>query len=177
MRLHWSGGSSTHSAAPLWLLMATAIFWFFVLYGLLPLGSRFCLIVGSSSFNLIFCSFLQSCYHFLPYHSVIHAMMLFDPSLLGLFGSAAYSSLNDLIWSLDFLLHCLRAPMSHLFPLRHPWFICFPWVFSAFFLILCSHGLFLIHFGFPSPITSSFILGAHGLSISHLLSFHALPSN
>ena len=35
--------------------------------------------------------------HFLPYHSTIPTVMLFDPSLLGLFGSVAYFSLNDSI--------------------------------------------------------------------------------
>ena len=55
----------------------------------------------------------QSYHHFLSYHSIIPAVMLFDPSLLGLFGPAAYSSLNDSTWSLDFLLHCLWAPLSH----------------------------------------------------------------
>ena len=55
----------------------------------------------------------QSYHHFLLYHSIIPAVMLFDPSLLGLFGPAAYSSLNDSTWSLGFLLHCLWAPLSH----------------------------------------------------------------
>ena len=40
---------------------------------------------------------LRSCSHFLQYHFAILAVMLFDPSLLGLFGPAAYSSLNDSI--------------------------------------------------------------------------------
>ena len=79
MRLSWSRGSSAHSTAPLWLLMSSAIFWFFILYGLLLLGVGLCLIAGSSSFSLLFYSFLQSCYHFLPYHSDIPAVMLFDP--------------------------------------------------------------------------------------------------
>ena len=130
--------------------------------------------MGFSSFSLPFCSFLQFCYHFLPYHSIIPAVMLFDPSLLGLFRLAAYSSLNDLVWSLGFLLHCLRAPVSHLFPLGHPWPICFPWASSAIFLILHSYRFLLTPLGFPDPITLSFILGAHGLSISLLLSLLAL---
>ena len=57
-------------------------------------GLGFCLIVGFSSFKSFFCSFLQSL-RFLSYHSAIPAVVLFDPSLLGLFGLVAYSSLND----------------------------------------------------------------------------------
>ena len=41
----------------------------------------------------------RSCPHFLPYHFAILVVMFFDLSLLDLFGPAAYSSLNDLIWS------------------------------------------------------------------------------
>ena len=100
MRWPRSGGLSAHSAAHSWLLMTWAIFWFPILYDLLPLAAGLCLIMGFSSFNLLFCSFLQSCYHFLLYHSTILAMILFDPSLLGLFGPIAYSSLNNSVWSL-----------------------------------------------------------------------------
>ena len=46
MRLSCSGGLSAHFAAHPWLLMAWAIFWFLILYGLLPLGAGLCLIVG-----------------------------------------------------------------------------------------------------------------------------------
>ena len=120
MRWPWFGSSSAHSVTHPWFLIVWAIFWFPILYGLLPLGAELCLIVDFFSFILLFYSFLQFCYHFLPYHSVISAVMLFDPSLLGLFRPAAYSSLNDLVWSLGFLLHYLRAPVSHLFPLGHP---------------------------------------------------------
>ena len=45
---------------------------------------------------------------FLSYHSAIPAVGSFDPCLLGLFGPAAYSSLNDLIWSLDLYLCYFR---------------------------------------------------------------------
>ena len=120
LHLTWFGGLSAHSATYPWLLMAWAIFWFLILYGPLPLRAGLCLIVGFSSFNLLFCSFLQFCYHFLLYHSVIPAVMLFDPSLLGLFGHAAYSSLSDSIGHLGFVLQCLWAFLSHLFPLGHP---------------------------------------------------------
>ena len=174
MRLPWSGGLSAHSAAHPWLLMAWAIIWLPILYGLFLLGVGLCLIVGFSSFSPFFCSFLQSCYHFLPYCSAIPTVMLFDPSLRGLFGLAAYSSPNDSAWSLGFLLHCLRALVFHLFPLGHPWPICFPWASSALFLILRFHGFLLTPLGFLGPITLSFILGAYGLSISPFLSLLAL---
>ena len=68
-------------------------------------------------------------------------------------------------------LHCLWAPLSNFFLLGHPWPICFPWASSAHFLILHSHGLLLTLLGFPGPITLSFILGAHRLSINPLLSY------
>ena len=63
------------------------------------------------------------------------------------------------------------SPLAHFFLLGHPQPICFPWASSAHFLILHSHGLLLTLFSFPDPITVSFILGAHGLSINPLLSY------
>ena len=132
------------------------------------------MITGFSSFSLPFCSFLQFCFHFLSFHSVIPAIILFDPSLSGLLGHAAYSSLNDSVWSLGFLLHYLWALVFHLFPLGHPWPICFPWASLTLFLTLRSHGLLLTPLGFPDLVTLSFILGAHGLAINPLLSLVAL---
>ena len=171
LRLPWSGGSSAHSVARPWLLMAWATFWFLILYGPLPSGARFYLIMGFSSFSPFFCSFPQSM-HFLLHHSAIPTMMLLDPSLLSIFGPAAYFSLNDLVWSLGFLLHCLRAPMSH-FLLG----ILGPFTFLGHprpFLILCSHGLLLTPLGFFGLITLSFIFWAYGFSINPLLSLLAL---
>ena len=131
------------------------------------------MIVGVSSFSPFSYSFLQSL-HFLLYRFAIPAMVLFDSSLLGLFGPAACSFLNDSVWSLGFLLHYLRVPVSYLFLLGHPWLIYFPWASLAFFLTLHSHGLLLIPLDFPGLITLSFILGAHGLAINPLLSLLAL---
>ena len=109
---------------------------------------------------------------FLLYHPAIHAVVLFDLCLLGLFEPDAYSSLNDSIWSLDFMLlwaflthyiaRGLLCPIS--FILEHPWPICFPQASLAHFLTLHSHGLLLTLLGFPDLITLFFILGAHGLS-------------
>ena len=48
------------------------------------------------------------------------------------------------------------------------------WASSAIFLIPRSHGLLLTPLGFLGPISLSFILGAHGLSISPFLSLLAL---
>ena len=108
--------------------------------------------------------------------------MLFDPSLLGLFGPISYSSLSDSIWSLDsyscyfgllYYIACgLLYPIYFFLGILGPFaFLEHPW---PFFLILCSHGLLLTSLGFTSPITVSFILGVHGLSINPLLSLLAL---
>ena len=68
-------------------------------------------------------------------------------------------------------LHCLWAPLAHFFLLGHPRPICIPWASLAHFPILHSHGLLLTLLGFLGPITLSFIVGAHGLSINSLLSY------
>lgn len=160
MRLLCSEGSSAHPATHPWLLMAWAFFWFPILYGLLPLGVGLCLIVGFSSFSLFFCSFLQSCYHFLPYHSTIPAVMLFDPSLLGFFGLAAYSSLNDSIWSFGLCITLLMgsfvsfisswASLAHLLSLGflgHFSNSVFSWAFTNSFGLPWSNYLILHPWG------------------------------
>ena len=52
----WSRDSFAHPVAHPWLLMLWAIFWFPILYGLLLLGAGLRLIVGFSSFSLLFYS-------------------------------------------------------------------------------------------------------------------------
>ena len=162
MHLSWSEGSSVHSATHSWLLMAWTIFWFPILYGLLPLGAGLCLIVGFSSFNLLFCSFRSLAT--IPTVPLCHSccVMLFDPCLLGLF-HWIYTHV-----ALGFLvpLHYLWAPLSHFLLLGHPRPICFPWASSAHFLILHSHELLLTFLDFPGPITISFIFEAHWFTIS-----------
>ena len=67
----------------------------------------------------------------------------------------------------------LRAPVSHLFSLGHPWLICFPWASLALFLTLHYHGLLLIPLGFPSPIILFSSLGFMVLPlISYFLCLH-----
>ena len=85
--------------------------------------------------------------------------MLFDRSLPSFFGSMTQYG------HLGFVLHCLWALLSHLFPLGHPW---------PFFLTLHSLGLLLNSLAFPNPITLSIILGVHGLTINPLLSLLSL---
>ena len=147
LRLPWSGGFSTHPVVRPWLLIAWAVFWFPFLYGLLPLRAGLCLIVGFSFFSSLFCSFLQSCYHFLLHYSAIPAVMSFGPSLLGFFGPAACSSLNDSAWSLSFFFVTLLAgswvpfisswaSLAHLLSLGFLGLFpdsMFPWAFTNFF--------------------------------------------
>ena len=108
--------------------------------------------------------------------------MLFDPSLLGLFGPVSYSSLSDSIWSLDSysryfgLLYYIACgflyPIYFFLGILGPFaFLEHPW---PFFLILRSYGLSLTPLSFLGSITLSFILRAHGFSISLLLSLLAL---
>ena len=58
-----------------------------------------------------------SCYHLLPYHSIIPAVKLFVLILLGFFGPIVYSSPNSLVWPLVFLLYHWQTHMSHCFSL------------------------------------------------------------
>ena len=68
--------------------------------GLLLSKARSYLIMGFSPFSLFFTSSVVLL-PFLPYHSAIPVVVLFNPCLLGLFGPAAYSSPNDSMRSLD----------------------------------------------------------------------------
>ena len=104
-----------------------------------------------------------SCYHPLPYHSIIPAAKLFASILLFILLPMV------LVRSLVLLLLHLQASMSHLFSLGHPEPICFPWASSALFLTLHSHGLLLNSLGFLGPITLSLVLGVHGFAINSLL--------
>ena len=74
-------------------------------------------------------------------------------------------------WVFYYITFGLLCPIYFLLGILGPFtFLGHPWSF----LILCSHGLLLTHLGFPDPITLSFILRAHGLSISPWLSLLAL---
>ena len=115
-----------------------------------------------------------SCYHLLPYHSIIPATKLFVSILLCLFGPAVYSSPNGPVWPLVLLLHHWRAPVSNLFSLGRPGPVCFPWASSALFLTLHSYGLLLNFLDFPGLITLSLILGVHRFAINPLLSLLSL---
>ena len=112
-----------HSLRPSLTSYGVSCFLISPFYDLLPLGVGLYLIVGFSFFSPLFCSFLQSYCHFLLNYSVIPVVMSFDPGLLGSFGSAAYSSLNDSVWSLGLLITLLAgscvpfisfwAPLAH----------------------------------------------------------------
>ena len=79
-------------------------------------------------------------------------------------------------WVFYYIACGLLCPIY--FSLGHPLPICFPWASSAIFSNSAFSWVFTNFFGFPlgfpSPITLSFILGAHELSISPLLSLLAL---
>ena len=145
--------------------------------GLLLSRAEPCLIVGFSPFSPFFALSIVL-FSFLPYHSIIPVIVLFDSCLLGLLGLLpillSMTQYGHWIYThatLGFLnsLHCSWAPLSHFFLLKHPWPICFPWPSLALFLTLHSHGLLLTLLGFPGLITLFFILGAYRLSTNPLL--------
>ena len=72
-----------------------------------------------------------------------------------------------LLWPISFSLSILDPFAFH----GHCRPICFPYASLVHFLILHSHGFLLTLLGFLGPITVSFILGAHGLSINPSLSY------
>ena len=84
MRLPWFKGSSMHFTTHPWPLVAWTVFWSSILYDLLPSRVRPCLIVGFFLFSPLFAPSVNLL-AFLPCHSVISAVVLFDSCLLGLF--------------------------------------------------------------------------------------------
>ena len=115
------------------------------------------LIMGLPPFNPLFAP-SAILLPFMPYHSTIPVVVSFDPCLLGLFGPAIYSSLNDLIWSLDlylcyfglFLTHyiaCgLLCPISFFLSILGPFSnFVFPWAFTNSFRLPWLNYLILHH--------------------------------
>ena len=157
MRLPWPGGLSACSVAYSLPLMAWTAFWAFILYGLLPSRAKPILIMGFSLLNPLFPPSVDLL-AFLPCHSVIPAVVLFDPCLLGLFWTYCMLFFHLIIvtqnchWvhihaTSGFLdpFHCLWASLAHFFLLRHPRPISFPWASSA-------HS----NFAFPWAFANSF---------------------
>ena len=92
------GGLSAHPANHPWLLIAWVVYWSFILLWLAALWGWAFFYYGLFLIQPILL-FFSIVLHFLPYHSATLVVMLFDPSLLGLFGSATRSPLNDSMWS------------------------------------------------------------------------------
>ena len=93
------------------------------------------------------------------------------PVPLGLFGSVAYSSPNDSMWSLVSNSCHFGLFLAHFIAYGFFCPIYFPWTSLAQFLVLHTNGLSLTPLGFPGPIALFLILGAHGLPINPLLSY------
>ena len=108
-----------------------------------------------------FCPFLD-CPHFLPYYSVIPAVM--TQSCWASLGQLFTLSPSGLAWPLVFLL--MSSCVSFVFSLGHPWPICSLWASLALLLTLHSHGFLLTSLGFPSPITLFSSLGFMGLPLT-----------
>ena len=70
-----------------------------------------------------------------------------------------------------FILILFWASLTHYTTCGLPWPTSFSLGILSPFLILHSHGLLLTLLGFPGPISISFILGVHELSINPLLSY------
>jgi len=141
-----------------------------------------CLIVGISPFSPLFAPFVNLL-TFLSCHSVIPAVMLFDPCLLGLF------------WACDMLFFHLITVTQHCHwvcihatwvsptysiayrlprPISSSLSILGPFYFLEHprpILILHSYGLLLTLLGFLGPITISFTLEVYELSINPLLTY------
>ena len=142
MHLPWFGGSFAHSTAHLWLLMVWAIFWFPILYGLLPLGAGLCLIVGSSSFSLLFYSFSRlatiSCRTTLPFLLWCYLTQACWASLgllLILLSMTQYGH-----WIFYYIICGLLCPINFLLCILGPFaFVGLPW---PFFLLCVPMGFY-----------------------------------
>ena len=130
-----------------------AVFWFPA-----PLKGWYLFVTGLyTSFD----PFLD-CPHFLPYYSVISAVI--TQSCWASLGLPFILFPSGLTWPLVFLLVGSCVPFC--FSLGHPWPIYFLWTFSSLLLTLHSHELLLASLGFPGPITSFSFLGFMGLPLT-----------
>ena len=146
-----------------------------------------CLIVGFSLFSPLFAPFVNLL-AFLPCHSVIPAMLLFDLCLLGLFW--AYCMLFFHLITVTqhcrwVYLHATWASLTHSIAYGLPQHISSslstrdPFSFLGHpqpIPILHSHGLLLTLLGLHGPITISFTLGVHGFFINSLLTYFITSS-
>ena len=162
-------------------------FWAFILWGLLHSRVGPCLIVGFSLFSPPFAPSVNLL-AFLPCHSVIPAMVLFDPCLLGLFW--AYCMLFFHLITVTqhchwVYLHATWTSLTHSIayglpqPISSSLGILDPFSFLGHpqsIPILHSHGLLLTLLGLHGPITISFTLGVHGLSFNSLLTYFITSS-
>lgn len=113
-------------------------------------------------------------------HSIISVVVPFEPRLLGHLSGLLYAlfSINDPVlllgscscyfgafWPITLLVGSFGSFLSPQASLAH--FLSLDILEP--FLTLCSHGLLLIFLGFSGPITISFFLGVHELSINPLL--------
>ena len=136
----------------LWLLMWVT-FWFPA-----PLRGWYLVVTG------LYTSFgpFLDCPHFLPYYSVIPAVM--TQSYWASLGLPFILFLSGLTWPLVFLLMSSCVPF--VFSLGHSWPICFLWASLSFLLTLHSHELLLTSLSFPNPITLFSSLGFMGLPLT-----------
>ena len=132
-----------------------AIFWFPA-----PLRGWYLSITGLYTFF----SPLLDCPHFLPYYSVIPAVM--TQSYWASLGLPFTRSPKTLSWPLVFLLMGSCVPFVFFFFSWHPWSVCFLWASSSLLLTLHSHGLLLISLDFLGPITSFSSLEFIGLPLT-----------
>ena len=138
MRLPWSRGLFVRSAAHFWPLVAWTGFWAFILYGLLPSRARPCLIMGFSLFNPFFTPSV-GLLTFLPCHSAILVVILFDPCLLGLF------------WTCCMLLFYLILAAQYI-------------IIGLAFMLFRAFLIHSIAYGLPRPIYSFWASSAHSNS-------------
>ena len=111
------------------------------------------------------------CPHFLPYYSVIPAVM--TQSCWASLGQPFTLSPSGLAWPLVFLLMGSCVPFVFLLGILgpfaffgFPWPICFLWVSLTLLLTLHSHGLLLTSLGFIGPITLFSSLGFMDLPLT-----------
>ena len=170
MRLPWFGGSSMCSATHPWPIMAWTALWLLFLTACFTPRAGPCLVMGFPFLSPFFAhSAILLPFSALPFCCSCRGIIW--PVPLGLYGSVAYSSPNDSMWSLVSNSCHFGLFFAHFIAYGFFCPIYFPWTSSAQFLVLHTNGLSLTPLGFPGPIALFLILGAHGLPTNPLLSY------